>query len=172
MDSIRGNSAINRAMQSNKVHDSAGRCLTWSTQIGTVVESTPLICARSSEKAINRWWGSRSGDDDLLPDDPSDPTASVGAAEAEAPEPETTNDDADIEGACELMNDLALIAEEDEAAQQAEDDYEAQQVIELLQEELIEVPGAAAAEEEKVEEAPTAPAPLRRSGRRRGGMIS
>ena len=90
MDSSRKNSAINRAMQSNKVKDSAGRCLTWSTQIGTVFESTPLVCGRSSEKAINRWWGSAAVDHDGAPiPEPSSQMFSTAAPRSSAGAPPT-----------------------------------------------------------------------------------
>ena len=56
-DTVRKDSAINRSMFSNKINNSGGRCITWTTQMGLIIESTGLYLARVPEKRLVEHWG-------------------------------------------------------------------------------------------------------------------
>lgn len=55
-DTSRTNSAISRAMWSDKIHHSAARCITWTTPAGLAFERTVLYMARASETACVASW--------------------------------------------------------------------------------------------------------------------
>ena len=58
IDDPKKNSAMKKAVWSDKVHHAAGRIITWSTPAGLTVEHTPLFMARATESAIVALWGS------------------------------------------------------------------------------------------------------------------
>ena len=61
IDDPKKNSALKRAVWSDKVHHAAGRIITWSTPSGLTVEHTPLYMGRATESAIVALWGSYHG---------------------------------------------------------------------------------------------------------------
>ena len=58
VDDPKKNSAMKRAMWSDKVHHAAARIITWSTPAGLTVEHSPLFMGRATESAIVSLWGS------------------------------------------------------------------------------------------------------------------
>ena len=56
-ETCRKDKVLNCAQSSNKVNHSAIRVLTWSLACGAVIERTPAIFGRASEKAILKAWG-------------------------------------------------------------------------------------------------------------------
>ena len=56
---------VNVMQSSNKVHASAARGCTWSTPTGMVHEFSDPMFARTSEKAIVRWWAAHGRFKDL-----------------------------------------------------------------------------------------------------------
>ena len=58
IETKRTNDSLRRRARSEKVHESAARTLNWSTPMGLSFEHTRAVGARTSEKAILRWWGS------------------------------------------------------------------------------------------------------------------
>lgn len=56
-ETCRRDRVLNSAQISNKVNHSAFRVLTWSLPCGAIIEHTPAIFGRASEKAILRAWG-------------------------------------------------------------------------------------------------------------------
>ena len=58
IDDPKKNSAMKKAVWSDKVHHSAARIITWSTPAGLTVEHTPLFMGRATESAIVSLWGS------------------------------------------------------------------------------------------------------------------
>lgn len=61
IDDPKKNSALKRAVWSDKVHHAAGRLITWSTPSGLTVEHTPLYMGRATESSIVALWGSYHG---------------------------------------------------------------------------------------------------------------
>jgi hypothetical protein len=59
VDTPRQNSAITRAIWSDKVHHSGVRWINWLTPTSLSFEHTDLFLCRASEKAIVRLWGPR-----------------------------------------------------------------------------------------------------------------
>ena len=55
-DTSRVNTAIGRAMWSDKVHHSGARCISWTTPAGLAFERTVLYMARASETACVATW--------------------------------------------------------------------------------------------------------------------
>ena len=56
IDDQNKNSAMKKAVWSDKVHHAAGRIITWSTPSGLTVEHTPLYMGRATESAIVALW--------------------------------------------------------------------------------------------------------------------
>ena len=61
IDDPKKNSAMKKAVWSDKVHHAAGRIITWSTPSGLTVEHTPLYMGPATESAIVALWGSYHG---------------------------------------------------------------------------------------------------------------
>ena len=61
IDDPKKNSAMKKAVWSDKVHHAAGRIITWSTPSGLTVEHTPLYMRRATESAIVALWVSYHG---------------------------------------------------------------------------------------------------------------
>ena len=61
LDDPKKNSAMKKAVWSDKVQHAAGRIITWSTPSGLTVEHTPMYMARATESAIVALWGSYHG---------------------------------------------------------------------------------------------------------------
>ena len=61
LDDPKKNSAMKKAVWSDKVHHAAGRIITWSIPLGLTVEHTPMYMARATESAIVALWGSYHG---------------------------------------------------------------------------------------------------------------
>jgi len=59
IDTARTNSMVSRAMRSDKVKNSAVRCISWMTPANLSFEHTDLFLARCSEKKLVDLWGKR-----------------------------------------------------------------------------------------------------------------